>query len=198
MLAMVITATVQSFYTLNPDVKRIDRDLQMTATTYFLFISFLPIVLVVFGLIVPRKTRVEKFGSGRWRSKIAILLTSAFLLCLGATFRSATMYKNSRPLNNPAWYDARWCFYFFNFVIEIIVIYLYLLVRVDRRFYIPNGSKGPGDYLTEQTQQLPTQTSDAPPRSSLSSATRILSEEEVFDDDYSSEENMNKEGQSPV
>lgn len=198
MLAMVITATVQSFYTLNPDVKRIDRDLQMTATTYFLFISFLPIVLVVFGLIVPRKTRVEKFGSGRWRSKLAILLTSAFLLCLGATFRSATMYKNPRPLNNPAWYDARWCFYFFNFVIEIIVIYLYLLVRVDRRFFIPNGSKGPGDYSTEQTQQLPTQTSDAPPRSSLSSATRILSEEEVFDDDYSSEENMNKEGHSPV
>jgi len=198
MLAMVITATVQSFYTLNRDIKRIDRDLQMTGSTYFLFIAFLPIVLVVVGLIVPRQTRVEKFGSGRWRSKIAILLTSAFLLCLGATFRNATMYKNPRPLSNPAWYHAKWCFYFFNFVIEIIVIYLYLLIRVDRRFHIPNGSKGPGDYTGEQMQQLPTQTSDTPPRLSLSSTTRILSEEELFDDDYSSETTANKEGHSPV
>ncbi|KAK5060146.1 hypothetical protein LTR84_010030 [Exophiala bonariae] len=198
MLAMVITATVQSFYTLNPDIKRIDRDLQMTASTYFLFISFLPIVLVIVGLIVPRQTRVEKFGSGRWRSKIAILLTSAFLLCLGATFRIATMYKNPRPLNNPAWYHAKWCFYFFNFVIEIIVVYLYLLLRVDRRFHIPNGSKGPGDYSSEQMQHSPTQTSDTPPRLSLNSTTRILSEEELFDDDYSFEGTVNKEDHSPA
>jgi len=194
MLAMVITATVQSFYTLNPNIKRIDRDLQLTASTYLLFISFLPIAIIVLGLIVPRKTRVEKFGSGRWRSKIAILFTSAFLLCLGATFRIATMYKNPRPLNNPAWYHAKWCFYFFNFVIETIVIYLYLLVRVDRRFHVPNGSKGPGDYSTQQMQQVP-ETSDVGPRPSLSSVTNILSEEEVFDDDYSLED---KELHSPV
>jgi hypothetical protein len=198
MLAMVITATVQSFYTLNPHIKRIDRDLQLTAITYLLFITFLPIPMVVFGLIVPRKTRLEKFGSGRWRSKIAILLTSAFLLCLGAAFRNATAYKNPRPRNDPAWYHAKWCFYFFNFVIEIIVIYLYLLVRVDRRFHIPNGSKGPGDYSPQQMQQLPRESVDEGPRRSLSSATHILSEEELFDDEYPVESTGSKELESPV
>lgn len=198
MLAMVITATVQSFYTLNPDIKRTDRDLQLTASTYFLFIAFLPIPLVVFGLIVPRQTRVEKFGSGRWRSKIAILLTAAVLLSLGATFRNATMYKNPRPLNNPAWYHSKWCFYFFNFVIEIIVIHLYLLMRVDRRFHIPNGSKGPGDYSTQQMQPLSEGVSDVAPRLSLSSVTHILSEEELFDDDYSLDWTMDKDPDSPV
>jgi len=198
MLAMVITATVQSFYTLNPNVKRIDRDMQITALTYLLLISFLPIPMVVFGLIVPRKTRLEKFGSGKWRSKIWILLASAILLCLGASFRSATTYKNPRPRNDPAWYQAKWCFYFFNFVIEIIVVYLYLLVRVDRRFIIPNGSKGPGDYLGHQMEQHSGEIADEALRRSMSSTTHILSEEEVFDDEDPLERTMSKEIHSPV
>lgn len=176
MLIMVITATVQSFYTLDKNTLKIDRDLQLTAGTYLMVVAFLPIPMVIIGLIVPRKTRVEKFGTGRWRSKVAILLTSATLLCLGAAFRAGTNFKNPRPQNDPAWYHAKWCFYFFNFTIEIIVVYLYLLVRVDRRFHIPNGSKGPGDYSKEQgAEQLGS-------RNSRESGVRIMSEEEVFDD----------------
>ncbi|EXJ94161.1 hypothetical protein A1O1_02554 [Capronia coronata CBS 617.96] len=148
MIPVVVTGTVQSFYTLNVNTHRIDRDLQMTGTAYFLLISFLPMPMVILALVIPRKTRLEKFGSGRWRTKIAILLTSSALLCLGAAFRAATTYENPRLLDDPAWYDAKWCFYFFNFILEILVIYMYLIVRVDRRFWVPDGSKGPGDYLS--------------------------------------------------
>jgi hypothetical protein len=188
MLAMVITATVQSFYTLDMNIKRIDRDLQLAAGTYFMFFSFLPIPMTIIGLIVPRKTRVEKFGSGRWRTKIAILLTSATLLCLGAAFRVGTSFKDPRPMINPAWYQAKWCFYVFNFTVEIIVVYLYLILRVDRRFHIPNGSKGPGDYVDEtrvnagQTRPL-----------SGWSGRRIMSEEEVFDDASPTSESITKD-----
>lgn len=179
---MVITAIVQSFYTLSPNIHRIDRDLQITASTYLLFISFLPLPMVILGLIIPRQTRLEKFGSGRWRTKIGILLTSSTLLCLGACFRAATNYKNPRPRDDPAWYDAKWCFYFFNFTIEIIVIFLYIILRVDRRFHVPDGSKGPGDYVAERKNDeegVP----ENPPRQSTSSMARVLSEEEVFDDE---------------
>ena len=174
MLAVVITATVQSFYTLDKNIHRIDRDLQLATATYFMTISFAPIPMIILGLVVPRKTRVEKFGSGRWRSKVAILLTTATLLCLGAAFRCGTSFTTPRPKNNPAWYDAKWCFYFFNFTLEIIVVGLYLVLRVDRRFYIPNGSKGPGDYTRCQANPGNENAS----RSQL----EILSEEEVFDD----------------
>lgn len=177
MLAMVITATVQTFYTLDMNIRRIDRDLQLTAGTYLMFISFLPIPIVILGLVVPRKTRLEKFGSGRWRTKIAILLTSTTLLCLGAAFRAGTNFMDPRPMDNPAWYQAKWCFYFFNFTLEIIVVYLYLIVRVDRRFHIPDGSKGPGDYINESKMEE----TQARPTSSWSAA-RIMSEEEVYDD----------------
>ena len=145
-LVMVVTVTVQSFYSLNLNTHRIDADVQHAATVYFMAISFLPIPTVILTLIFPRKTRIENFGSGRWRTKIWILLTSSVLLCLGASFRCGTSFKNPRPLNNPAWYHARWCFYFFDFTTEIIVVYLYLIFRVDKRFHIPDKSHGPGDY----------------------------------------------------
>jgi len=181
MLAVVITATVQSFYTLNTNTHRIDRDLQMMASSYLLLIALLPIPMVILGLIVPRKTRLEKFGSGRWRTKVAILLTASVLLCLGASFRSGTTYKNPRARDDPAWYDAKWCFYFFNFTLEIIVVYLYIILRVDLRFHIPDGSKGPGDYVRETKPGKEASGMQESRRSS--SITRVMSEEEVFDDE---------------
>lgn len=59
---------------------------------------------------------------------------------------------------------------------EITVVYLYLLLRVDRRFHVPNGSKGPGDYSGQNEK------GDRRDSSSRGSGVRIMSEEEVFDD----------------
>lgn len=179
-LVMVIVTTVQSFYTLNANTHRIDRDIQLTVGTYFLFVAFLPGPMVVLGLIVPRKTRVEKFGIGRWRTKIYILLASTILLTLGAGFRCGTAWMPPRPRNSPAWYNAKWCYYFFNFVIEVLVTYLYILVRVDRRLYVPNGSKRPGDYSGRNNREPGKEYSI---NSEGHIETRVMSEEEVFDDD---------------
>ena len=145
-LVMLITATIQSFFTQNLNTRRIDRDIQLYGQTLFAIVSFLPIPIVLVGLMVPRKSHVEKFGSGRWRSKIAILLSATFLLCLGATFRLGTNFKTPRPINSPPVYYNKACFYIFNFTVEILVLILYVVVRVDLRFHVPDGSKGPGDY----------------------------------------------------
>ena len=198
MLIMVIIATVQSFYTLNIHTKIIDADLQRTASTYLMLISFLPIPIVILGLILPRQTRVEKFGSGRWRTKIRILLASSVLLCLGASFRTGTAFRNPRPKDDPAWYHAKWCFYFFNFTLEIIVVYLYLILRIDQRFHIPDKSHGPGDYNKDRRDRL--QEVDERPTSTR----RIMSEEEVFDDKVpegtgvQDEENVTRSEQSTL
>ena len=148
-LIMLITATVDSFFTLNPNVHRIDRDIQLYGQTYYAFLSFLPIPMVLLSLAFPRKTRTDKFGSGRHRNKIWILLVASALLCLGAAFRTGTNYITPRPRNNPAWYHSKACFYIFNFTVEILVIYLYLLLRVDKRFHVPDGARGPGSYGRE-------------------------------------------------
>lgn len=147
-LCMLIVAVIQSFYTLNLHTRRIDRAIQLYGQTFYALISFLPIpMLLIGGLLTPRKTRTEKFGSGRFREKIAILLTSTFLLCLGACFRAGANYAGgTRPASDPAGYQSKACFWIFNFVVEIIVILLYVIVRIDKRFWVPDHSKKAGDY----------------------------------------------------
>lgn len=175
-LIMLITAVVQSFYTLNKNTKRIDRDIQLYGQTFYAIIAFLPFPLVLGGLAIPRTTRIEKFGSGRFRSKIYILLLSSALLTLGAAFRVGINYKTPRPRNDPAWYHSKACFYIFNFTVEIIVVYLYVALRVDTRFYVPDGARSAGDYSRKNLKADEKTTEEGKMMG------RIMSEEEVFDD----------------
>lgn len=145
LLIMVITATVLTFFTLDTDRRRICRDIQLFAGTYLAALAFLPIPIVSLAALIPRKGRVEKFGQGRFRTKLRLLLFTATLLALGAGFRIGVNF-DIRPISHPAWYHHKACYYCFNYVIEIIVVYTYALARFDRRFHVPNGSSGPGDY----------------------------------------------------
>ena len=181
-LIMLITAVIQSFYTLNSNTKRIDRDIQLYGQTFYAVIAFLPIPFVVIGLLIPHQGRLEKFGSGRYREKVAILLTSTFLLALGAWFRVGTNYKTPRPTGDPAWYHSKACFYIFNLGIEVIVIWLYVLVRVDRRFHVPDGSKKARNYHPEP--KPPVKGQDTPSDDGEGMVTRIMTEEEVFDEHH--------------
>ncbi|RYC61765.1 hypothetical protein CHU98_g4422, partial [Xylaria longipes] len=78
-------------------------------------------------------------------SKVWLLLFTSALATLGAAFRIYTGYA-PRPASNPAWYHGRACYYCFNYVTDLIISAAYLFSRFDRRFIVPNGAKGPGDY----------------------------------------------------
>jgi len=146
-LIILITATVQSFYTLRPRTRTIDRALQLYGSTFYAIISFLPIVIVALALVIPRSAPLEKFGHGRHRTKVIVLLIGSTLLCLGASFRTGTSWKHPVPLRQPEpGYFSKACFYIFNFGVETIVVYMYAIMRVDLRFWVPDGSKGPGSY----------------------------------------------------
>jgi hypothetical protein len=146
-LIILITATVQSFYTLRQRTKTIDRDLQLYGSTVFAIISFLPIPIVSVSLILAVPGTHERFGNGRLRTKIAILLAGATLLCLGASYRCGTSWLTPVPMSKPLPpYFHKAAFYIFNFGVEIITVYLYATMRVDLRFHIPDGARGPGSY----------------------------------------------------
>lgn len=153
LLIMVITTTVHSFFTLDMAVRQKERDVGLFAGTYLAVLAFLPIPIVITAVLVPRKKdhKIDKFGSGRLRTKVRLLLFTATLLSLGAGFRVGVSFS-PRPINNPAWYHHKAAFYCFNFVIELIVVYTYALARFDKRFHIPNGSSGPGHYGRVNTE----------------------------------------------
>ncbi|KAF2191460.1 hypothetical protein K469DRAFT_720476 [Zopfia rhizophila CBS 207.26] len=151
-LFMLIAAAVQQFFTLDSNTLRIDRNLQLAGQTYFAAFCAAPLVLITISLIIPRRG-TEKFGAGRLRNNIMMLAIAVLILSAGAIFRCVTTWLPPVPLRGPRgrpnpipWYFSRECFYVFNFTTEILVVILYAVVRVDLRFHIPDGSKGPGAY----------------------------------------------------
>ena len=144
-MALLISFTVYSFYTLNPGKRRTARDFQLYGASYFATVALLPIPLVLGALATPR-TLVDDFGTGSFRNKIIIVLSGTTALALGAWFRAGTAYMNPRPATDPAPYQSKACFYIFYFTLEFLVIWGYLVARIDQRFYVPDKSKGPGDY----------------------------------------------------
>ena len=151
-LLMIIVTSIWQSFTLNTNSLRIFRNCQLAGQTYFTWLAFAPIVFVLISLVIPRH-EVDKFGAGRLRVNITILLIGATVISTGQIFRCVTTWLPPSPLRNaqgqfqdPPWYFAKACFYVFNFVTEVIVIGLYALVRVDLRFYVPDGAKRAGDY----------------------------------------------------
>lgn len=157
LLIALITATVQSFYTLNPHTRNIDRTIQLVGTTYFTVAAFLPLPLLAINFIIPRRTTIEKFGEGHISVKVGVIVVSSLLLTFGAAFRAGVAYV-PRPLSNPAWYHSKAVFYCINFTIEILVIILFAVVRVDKLFIIPNGAKG--TYLVTEKGTAPESVKD--------------------------------------
>ena len=81
------------------------------------------------------------------RAKVAICLLSSALLTIAASFRAAATLHHPVPITAPSpWYLSKAVFYIVNFTLEIIVVFLWLGLRVDKRFYVPDGASGPFTY----------------------------------------------------
>lgn len=152
-IIMMITVIIQMMYSLNANTHRIDRDVQLYGVTFFAIVSFLPLPLVSAILLLTRGRHIEHPGSGSWQAKGFIVLLAGFLLCLGASWRAATVWMHLRPATNPPWYDHKACFYVFDFGIDLSVVLIFLIGRVDQRFWVPNGSSKVRHYRIEQVQE---------------------------------------------
>lgn len=65
----------------------------------------------------------------------ALLVTGAITRLLGAVIE--------KPISAPSHLFSKPVFYTTGFMLEIIVVYGYLFLRVDLRFWVPNGTGGP-------------------------------------------------------
>lgn len=145
-LCLLVGFVVDSYYTLDKTKIKHSRDVTFYATTYFAFTAILPIPLLLAVLCISRRHEMEPFGTGSLRSKIMIVIFGSAVLALGAWFRVITSYLPPRPVSHPARYQSKACYYVFYYTLEVLYIYSYFAVRFDKRFHVPEGSKGPGDY----------------------------------------------------
>ncbi|KAF3007485.1 hypothetical protein E8E13_005162 [Curvularia kusanoi] len=146
-LAALITTIVQSFYTLRPRTLFIDRAVQLYGVTFMAVIAFLPLPILAIAFAVPRKYSHERFGTGSLRTKVAVLVTGALLLSFGASYRAGTTWMPpvSRHEPMPAYFNKA-ALYCVDFGVEVLTVGLYAVTRVDLRFHVPDGAKGPGSY----------------------------------------------------
>lgn len=140
---MVIVVSIQSFFTLSPNTHRIDRDIQLFVSTFFAYVSFLPILLITIAYIIPRTKQLDYFGTGSFRAKVFIVVGSAVLICTGASYRAGTLWLPPVSLRSPLPdYFHKAAFYTMDLLIDLIVVALWAITRVDQRLWVPNGSKG--------------------------------------------------------
>ncbi|KAH9827947.1 Protein of unknown function (DUF3112) [Teratosphaeria destructans] len=150
----LIVGVIYSFFTLNASSLNAVRDIQMYGETVYMVVSFIPIPVVALSALSRRLPGVrgvkpiDKFGTGSMRTKVVLVLVSGVFLCLGATWRAATLYLPEYDSTDPVhpWYFSKWCFYVFDFTIEICIVIFWLVMRIDKRFYIPDGARGPYSY----------------------------------------------------
>jgi uncharacterized protein YceK len=145
-LVMVITATVRSAYTLNPQTRLTDRSLQHYGSTVLAILATLPLPMVALTLLIPYSP-IDEFGTGRLRTKVIVLLISTTLLSIGAWYRCGITWQPPVPRTQPLpGYLGKGPFYILNFLFEFQTVMMYAILRIDDRWYIPNGAKGPGSY----------------------------------------------------
>lgn len=160
-LAFIIVAGILSYFTLNANTQRITYDILCFGETEFAVASFIPIVVILLMLVIPRRTYIDKFGAGRYKTKVIIALVGSILVSLGSAFRAATTWLPEVSVEStPKWYFSKTCFYIFDYGLDIMVLYLYLITRVDRRFYVPDGAQGAGAYSGDVVEEPPSQAWD--------------------------------------
>ncbi|KAF5979588.1 hypothetical protein FBULB1_5663 [Fusarium bulbicola] len=145
-LIMVIVSTVLQLYSPSPQVHSACHDVLLAAVTFLLVFTCVPIVQLAFATLLPRHNDEETFGAGSMRAKVLIVTLSTCMCITIAGFKAGSLWSPPRQLSNPAWYHSKACFYAFNFMLEILILCVLTFNRIDKRFYIPNGSTKHGDY----------------------------------------------------
>jgi hypothetical protein len=143
----IISLTLE-FFTLNPKTQTTARHLLFFGGSYNLFLCIFPIFVVGLASSIPSPTPMEKFGAGRFRYKVILLLFAAFTLSVGTLIRligAAWIF----PIDAPGLIDSKTTFYTTGFMLEIIVVFVYAVGRIDLKFHVPDGCTGPGDYSRE-------------------------------------------------
>lgn len=154
----LIAGVILEFYTLSESIQHAVRVIQIYGSTLYSVVAFIPIPIAIASTLARQHPKIkmtqtiDKFGEGSMTAKIIIIIFSAILLTLGASYRAGTTWLkpipnmfNGSPVEGP-WYFSRGSFYAFNFSIELFMVWFWLAVRIDKRFIIPNGAKGPYSY----------------------------------------------------
>jgi hypothetical protein len=135
----------------------VGKEAQLTATetalkfgaSWNVMLAVMPLVILLAAGAVPARRKPEKFGTGSLATKTALLGYASATLAVGAAVRAATILNPADPDTQDILFGKA-LFYTTGFMLEIFVVALYAVARIDLLFHIPDGSSKPGDYSRAQ------------------------------------------------
>lgn len=140
-LLIVIVALVQTFFTRDRDILQMDRNIMLSGVTIFVVTAAMPILVTLGAILIPGQAAYEDFGTKGLSGKVSVLLLGSGLIFIGSLYRCVALWQPLVPVNEPLpGYLNRAAFYTVNFTVEVVVVLMYDLRRVDQRFYAPEGS----------------------------------------------------------
>jgi hypothetical protein len=63
------------------------------------------------------------------------------MIALSTGVRAASTLGPLRPSSDPAWYNKRAAFYVFLATLEVLVVMISAVTRVDQRFFVPGKAE---------------------------------------------------------
>lgn len=154
-LILMIVSNIQTFYTRDIQILHIDRIINLFSSTMNLVLAFLPIPLLaltlymlLFRRLTNKSTHIETIGvSGTFTQKVIFVLIASALLTLGAGFRAGIAWMPPvSVMEEMPWYFGKVCFYLFDLGLDAIILVVYLVIRVDKLFWVPDGCQSEGQY----------------------------------------------------
>ncbi|PFH58493.1 hypothetical protein XA68_13601 [Ophiocordyceps unilateralis] len=114
------------------------------ADSWQLMVSLIPLVSIFIACAVPGQ-RPQNFGTGNLRLKTALLVFSSITLVIAPAVRLAVVANPQAALDGSP-ISGKPVFYTTALFLESLTVFSYLIFRFDNLYWIPDGSKGPGDY----------------------------------------------------
>ncbi|KAM0328088.1 hypothetical protein ACHAQA_005491 [Verticillium albo-atrum] len=149
MLLTTVNVTILTFFTTDTKVRLDCLTAQKVAIVTFAIIAFLP---APFAAVVAALSPAEENNTtanrgsfiartlhpdgspGSLRGNALLMLFGSAVLTIGAAYRAATLLSPRRMPGDPAWYHERPAYYCFNYGLELVVVFAYLVFRFDQRF----------------------------------------------------------------
>ncbi|KAK3112616.1 hypothetical protein LTR53_010924 [Teratosphaeriaceae sp. CCFEE 6253] len=139
-IALLVSMIVTSAYTLDQQLLHHARNIELAVITYFTILAFLAPSMLALSLLMPTTHDVQQSGQRDIHFKILLLGLTTSLSSVIACYRVGTSWQTPRPITSPAWYDTRAAFYCFGFTMEVLIVLLFIVTRIDRVFFVPKGS----------------------------------------------------------
>lgn len=140
----ITNATLAAFLTSPKQLETVHK-LIIFGAGYTLFLGSLPMTILGLASLFPPRNSPEKFGLGGLQPKILILISASAVLTVGRCINIVTTVL-ARSKESPGAINSKAVFYVTGFTLEILVIIMYAVTRIDLRFYVPDGCTQPGDY----------------------------------------------------